>query len=114
MIFDLTDVDEDGCLNASELYKMINAIERNFARESAYIDPLSNMLLQQLAQSKAKRRFNLMLMIDEKVKIAKENEKLKPTKENEKVVPNKESRNVERKLEDELWDYNGTFFLTYI
>ena len=51
-------------------------------------------------------------MVDEKVKIAKENEKLKPTKENEKGIPTKENRNIDRKLEDELWDYNGKNLLT--
>ena len=40
---------------------MINAIERNFAKESSYIDPMSDVLLQQLANNKARRRFNYML-----------------------------------------------------
>ena len=57
MIFDLKDVDEDGVLSKEEIFQLILCIEKNFAKELSHIDPMSNVLLQDIATRKAKRRY---------------------------------------------------------
>ena len=61
MIFYLTDVDEDDCLSTEDIKKMINRIEKNFAKENLHITNESNALLNELAYNRATRRFNQTL-----------------------------------------------------
>ena len=64
MVFDLTDIDEDGCLSPDDVCKMILAIERNFAKESSFIDPENASSLYNVATKKALRRFNYLFLFE--------------------------------------------------
>ena len=61
LIFDLTDVDEDGCLSPEEIYKMIEVIERIFAKENTEMKIQSRILLEELSRGKAFRRFDWVM-----------------------------------------------------
>ena len=64
MVFDLTDIDEDGCLSPDDVCKMILAIERNFAKESSFIDPENASSLYNVATKKALRRFKYLFLYE--------------------------------------------------
>jgi len=64
LVFDLTDIDEDGCLSPDDVCKMILAIERNFAKESSFIDPENASSLYNVATKKALRRFNYLFLFE--------------------------------------------------
>jgi hypothetical protein len=53
----LTDIDEDECLSPEDIFKMLLAIERNFIKESSFIDPESSISLSDLATRRALTRF---------------------------------------------------------
>jgi hypothetical protein len=61
LIFDLTDVDEDGCLSPDEIYKMIEVIERIFAKENTEMKIESRILLEELSKDKALRRYDWVM-----------------------------------------------------
>ena len=61
LIFKLTDVDEDGCLSSEEIYKMIEVIERVFAKENIEMKIQSRVLLEELSRDKALRRFDWIM-----------------------------------------------------
>lgn len=61
LIFDLTDVDEDGCLSPEEIYKMIEVIERVFAKENIDMKIQSRALLEELSRGKALRRYDWIM-----------------------------------------------------
>jgi len=46
MVFDLTDVDEDGCLSPDEIAKMIEVIEKIFVKENTDIMLKSRILME--------------------------------------------------------------------
>jgi hypothetical protein len=58
VVFELTDVDEDGCLSPDEIAKMIEVIERIFAKENGDIELRSRVLMESLSKEKAKRRYD--------------------------------------------------------
>jgi len=64
LCFDLTDIDEDGCLSPDDVCKMILAIERNFAKECSFIDPDNASSLNYVATKKALRRFNYIFLYE--------------------------------------------------
>lgn len=55
VIFELTDMDEDGCLTPEEIGKMFEVIEKIFAKERADLHIQSRVLLEQLSRVKARR-----------------------------------------------------------
>ena len=57
MIFKLVDVDEDGCLQVSDLYQLFCRIERNFCKELACMDIPSITLLMENANKRAYRNY---------------------------------------------------------
>ena len=61
LIFDLTDVDEDGCLSPDDIYKMIEIIERIFAKENTEMKIQSRILLEDLSRDKAQRRYDWVM-----------------------------------------------------
>ncbi|OMJ83267.1 hypothetical protein SteCoe_15855 [Stentor coeruleus] len=61
LIFDLTDVDEDGCLSPDEVYKMIEVIERIFSKENTEMNINSRVLLEKLSRDKALRRYEWVM-----------------------------------------------------
>jgi Ca2+-binding EF-hand superfamily protein len=61
LIFNLTDVDEDGCLSNDEIYKMIEVIERIFAKENTDMKIASRILLEELSRDKAARRYDWVM-----------------------------------------------------
>jgi Ca2+-binding EF-hand superfamily protein len=61
LIFDLTDVDEDGCLSPDEVYKMIEVIERIFSKENTEMNISSRVLLEKLSRDKALRRYEWVM-----------------------------------------------------
>ena len=64
VVFDLTDIDEDGCLSPDDICKMILAIERNFAKECSIIDSENGSSLYNVATKKALRRFNYIFLYE--------------------------------------------------
>jgi len=64
LVFDLTDIDEDGCLSPDDICKMMLAIERNFAKECSFIDPENASSLYNVATKKALRRFNYIFLYE--------------------------------------------------
>lgn len=57
LIFQLSDVDEDGCLSIDDISQMICRIERNFTRETSLITSDSQALQVELAFRRSKRKF---------------------------------------------------------
>lgn len=55
VVFELTDVDEDGCLSPEEIARMIEVIQKVLNRENSDIKIKSKVLLDQLSQDKARR-----------------------------------------------------------
>lgn len=53
----MSDDDEDECLKYEDIHNMIMRIEKNFARESVFIASESPILLDELANRKAERRY---------------------------------------------------------
>lgn len=58
LVFDLTDVDEDGCLSPDEIFRMIEGIERIFAKENSDIKLDSRILQEELSREKAIRKYD--------------------------------------------------------
>lgn len=61
MIFTLTDVAEDGCLSKKAILKMISRIEKNFAKESCPIEINSTIILQEMANKRAQRKYHSLM-----------------------------------------------------
>jgi len=64
LVFDLTDIDEDGCLSPDDICKMFLVIERNFSKESSFIDSENASSLYNVATKKALRRFNYLFLYE--------------------------------------------------
>jgi hypothetical protein len=76
LIFKLTDVDEDDCLSPQEINKMIQVIERIFAKENSDMVISSRVLLEEHSRSKANRKFELFMKIFTNSKTRSENEEV--------------------------------------
>lgn len=57
----MSDDDEDECLKYEDIHNMIMRIEKNFAKESVFIGCESPILLDELANRKAERRYQLTI-----------------------------------------------------
>lgn len=86
MIFELTDVAEDGCLSKKAILKMISRIERNFAKESCPIEIKSSVILQEMANKRAQRKYTSLLRLLKKLELEKNVENV----ENAEIVENKQ------------------------
>jgi len=64
VVFDLTDIDEDGCLSPDDICKMLLVIERNFSKESSFIDSENASSLYNVATKKALMRFNYLFLYE--------------------------------------------------
>lgn len=58
VVFELTDVDEDGCLSPDEVARMIEVIERVLNRENSDIKIRSKAMLDLLSKDRARRKYN--------------------------------------------------------
>ena len=76
LIFKLTDVDEDDCLSPQEISKMIQVIERIFAKENADMLISSRVLLEEHSRNKAERKFELFMKMFTYSKTRTENEEV--------------------------------------
>ena len=57
----MTDVAEDGCLSKIAILKMIIRIEKNFAKESCPIEMNSTIILQEMANKRAQRKYHSLI-----------------------------------------------------
>ncbi|CAD8203449.1 unnamed protein product [Paramecium octaurelia] len=70
LIFDLSDVDEDGCLSIDDIQQMIKRIEKNFTRETSLITSDSQALQNELAFKRAMRKFSwATIKMDKQIEI---------------------------------------------
>ena len=76
LIFKLTDVDEDDCLSPQEICKMIQVIERIFAKENSDMVISSRVLLEEHSRNKADRKFELFMKMFTYSKTRSENEEV--------------------------------------
>mmetsp|Transcript_8202 Transcript_8202/g.16157 ORF Transcript_8202/g.16157 Transcript_8202/m.16157 type:complete len:334 (-) Transcript_8202:1994-2995(-) len=58
LVFELTDVDEDGCLSPDEIGRMFEVIERVLNRENSDIKIKSKVLLDQISKDRARRKYD--------------------------------------------------------
>jgi len=61
LLFDVTDVDNDGYINEKEIKKLIYTVNLNFAEEDRPINTYSSILNQSLASVKAKNIYESVL-----------------------------------------------------
>ncbi len=61
LLFDVTDVDNDGYINEKEIKKLIFTVNLNFSEEDRPINTHSSILNQSLASVKAKNIYNSVL-----------------------------------------------------
>lgn len=70
LIFQLSDVDEDGCLSIDDIQQMIKRIEKNFTRETSLITSDSQALQNELAFKRAMRKFSwATIKMDKQIEI---------------------------------------------
>ena len=86
MIFRLTDVADDGCLSKKEILKMIIRIERNFAKECCPIEINSSIILQEMANKKAQRKFHILHSLMQKLDFDKTNSENKQQEADEDII----------------------------
>ena len=61
LLFDLCDDDEDGCMTPEDILKMLQKVERVFARECARVDLESTILDHFHADKKAELNFHFIM-----------------------------------------------------
>ena len=66
-MFELCDDDIDGCMRPAEILQMLQRVERIFAGECSRVNLKSQILLNNIADKKAEKKFHIvMYMIEAK------------------------------------------------
>ena len=60
-MFQLCDLDEDGCMVPYDILLMLQRLERLFARETARIEIKSHILLNNIADARAEKNFHFIM-----------------------------------------------------
>lgn len=60
-MFQLCDLDEDGCMVPYDILLMLQRLERLFVRETARIELKSHILLNNIADARAEKNFHFIM-----------------------------------------------------
>ena len=61
-MFELCDLDDDGCMNPPQILQMLQRVERVFVRECSKVDIESQILLNNIADKRAEQNFHFIML----------------------------------------------------
>jgi hypothetical protein len=91
-MFQLCDLDEDGCMVPYDILLMLQRLERLFVRETARIDIKSQILLNSIADKRAEKNFHFVMTSYRNLNIQKEMKAKQKAQEEEDRKNNVESK----------------------